>query len=102
MAAAKPCVAVPFVGDQATTANFMKKLGLAEVVSEKNITADLVTSTTKKVIKSPDYANRAKTVQQKIFQSGGIQQMVDVLEDCAARRRPLKLQNVGPFSCCCG
>ena len=86
MAAAKPCVAVPFVGDQVDTAAHMKKVGLGEVIAESKITAQLVTRATKLVMENASYADAATSLRQKLLECGGARQMADVIEDCARKK----------------
>ena len=85
MAAAKPCVAVPFVGDQVDTAAHMKKVGMGEVIAERKITAQQVSRATKLVMENASYTDAAQSMREKLLHCGGARQMADVIEECARK-----------------
>lgn len=83
VSAGKPMIACPFVGDQHNNAKAFHKKGLASVLHQRKLTAEMVRRETSKVLQEPSYDAAAKNMQKALLQSGGAQKCAEVIETVA-------------------
>jgi UDP:flavonoid glycosyltransferase YjiC (YdhE family) len=75
-----PMIVIPKSFDQPAVADRLEWLGVAEVVSPANISAQRLRSALSKVLNDPSYRNAAREVQTKMRSVRGLQRASDVIE----------------------
>jgi MGT family glycosyltransferase len=75
-----PMIAIPKSFDQPAVAARLEWLGVAEVVSVDNISAQQLRSALSKVLNDPSYRNAASAVQQKLRSIRGPDRAADIIE----------------------
>jgi MGT family glycosyltransferase len=75
-----PMIVIPKSFDQPAVADRLEWLGVAEVVSAANISAQRLRSALSKVLNDPKYRNAASEVQTKMRSVRGLQRASDVIE----------------------
>lgn len=83
LSAGKPMIACPFRGDQLFNARAFRKKGVASMLSQKKLTAEMVRIETSKVLQEPAYAAAAKKMQKALLMSGGVKKCAEVIETVA-------------------
>jgi zeaxanthin glucosyltransferase len=76
----KPMIAIPKSFDQPAVAARLEWLGVAEVVSVDNISAQRLRSALSKVLNDPSYRNAATEVQGIIRSARGLDRAADIIE----------------------
>merc|ERR1712048_1214118 len=84
VAAGKPMVATPFMGDQPDNAQLAVERGLAELLLPKHFTHSFVQAAVGKVLRDLKYTAAAEEVQRALLATGGATKCCEVIEDIAA------------------
>merc|ERR1712176_56451 len=84
VAAGKPIVATPFMGDQPDNAQLAVERGMAELLPPKQLKAISVQAAVGKVLNDPKYATAAAEVQRALHASGGAPKCCETIEDIVA------------------
>jgi UDP:flavonoid glycosyltransferase YjiC (YdhE family) len=77
----KPMIAIPKSFDQPAVAARLEWLGVAEVVSADNISAQRLRLALSKVLNDPSYRNAASGVQRKLRSIRGPERAADIMEE---------------------
>ena len=77
----KPMIAIPKSFDQPAVAVRLEWLGVAEIVSVDNISAQQLRLTLSKVLNDPSYRNAASAVQRKLRSIRGPESAADIIEE---------------------
>lgn len=77
----KPMIALPKRFDQPAIAHRLERLGVAEVVSLKQLSAQRIRTAVLKVLHNDSYQRNAKTLRQKILGAQGLKRAVSIIED---------------------
>lgn len=76
----KPMVAIPIAHDQPAIAFRLARLGLAEVLSIKGLSANRIRTAVTNVLNDPRYGNAAREIQVKIRSIRGCERAADIIE----------------------
>merc|ERR1712151_606770 len=84
VAAGKPIVATPFMGDQPDNAKLAVERGMGELLPPKKFEARYVQAAVGKVLNDEKYKAAAEEVQRALLASGGVTKCCEIIEDIIA------------------
>ncbi len=77
----KPMIAIPKSFDQPAIAHRLEWLGVAEVISLKQLSAQRIRTALLKVLHSDSYQRNAEALRQKILASQGLERATSIIEE---------------------
>jgi MGT family glycosyltransferase len=83
----KPMLALPLTLDQPAIAAHLARLGVAEVLSTENRSAQQICAALVKVQKDTRYRDAAQKLQTQIRSLGGLDRAADIIEEALAKYR---------------
>jgi UDP:flavonoid glycosyltransferase YjiC (YdhE family) len=91
-----PMVIIPVAADQPDNARRCAELGVAEVISSDTRTPEAIRDAVRWVLGTLSYRRNAERLRDEMRQQPGLEQTVDLLEQLASTKLPLRARHESP------